>query len=80
MTPLPVRRGDTYEYQCMILDFSKQGVLVLTMPDFVIRLVGEDPTDFGVEATTLLPNTSSLLTTDPLPCNNHCHSNTSTLW
>lgn len=52
LAPLTVHRGDVHEYLGMNLDFSKRESVVVTMYDYITRLVDEAPADFGGEAVT----------------------------
>jgi len=56
-TPLAKTCGKVHEYLSMILDFTTPGkVMVVSMKDFIERMINELPTDIDGEAVTAAAN------------------------
>ena len=52
LTPLTVHRGSVHDYLGMTLDFSSEGKVIVTMIDYIERLLDESPPEFSGEAAT----------------------------
>lgn len=52
LSPLSVHRGKVHDYLGMSLDFRRPGAVVVTMIDFIKRLLDEAPEEFNGEANT----------------------------
>lgn len=52
LSPLTVHRGHLHDYLGMTIDFSSKGKVVITMNDYIKRLLDEAPEDFSGEAAT----------------------------
>lgn len=50
IAPLTVHCGRVHDYLCMTLNFAKADKVVITMFDYITRLIDEAPADFGGEA------------------------------
>lgn len=52
LSPLSVHRGHTHDYLGMVLNFERKGCVVVTMKDYIARLIDEAPVEWAGTATT----------------------------